>query len=124
MPRQKIHHPLVEKTPDEPERALRFNSGKPELSYVLDFPIALKHVANVASFGAKKYSRDNWKKGLDENALYDSLMRHLVAAKTLGSDSLDAESGLPHLAHAAWNVLVLCEQHTAEPFNVEIKLNP
>lgn len=92
-------------------KALRYNEGKPKLSYMLDFPRAMEGVCRVAAFGAEKYSRDNWKKGLDESALYDSLMRHLVAAKQEGPHAVDEESGLAHLFHAAWNVLVLCEQH-------------
>jgi hypothetical protein len=59
-------------------------------------------VAKVLTFGAVKYSDDNWKKVLrgerGPDRYFAAAMRHLVAWKK--GEIIDPESGLPHLAHA------------------------
>ena len=66
----------------------------------------LKEVAEVATFGAKKYAPDNWKKVPDPvDRYFSALMRHLVAWR-MGEET-DEETGFRHLAHACWNVLSL-----------------
>ena len=90
------------------KKALRFNDGKPELSYMLDAPIAMKGLSEVFAMGAKKYERDNWKNGLDKNEIIDSLIRHLMAFKN--GEMVDEESGKCHTHHVHWNALVLAEQ--------------
>ena len=101
----------------------RFNSGKPELSYILSAPEALKGLAEVFAYGATKYSRDNWKKGFPQNQLIDSLLRHLLAVANGEKLDLNPEtgkagegySGLPHVDHVLWNALVLSEQYHTLP---------
>ncbi len=66
---------------------------------------SLLAVAEVYGFGAEKYAPDNWRKGYDWDLSFDALQRHLAAFWT-GEDR-DPESGLPHLAHAAFHVLTL-----------------
>jgi hypothetical protein len=83
----------------------RFNIGKTQISQVPSSLII--ETAKVLEFGAQKYSRDNWKKGMSFLSVYDSLQRHLLAWKD-GQD-LDEESGLPHLAHASCNLAFLIE---------------
>ncbi len=95
------------------ERAIRYNGGKPQLSYLLEFPNAIKAVAAVAEMGANKYVRHNWKKGFDSSSILDSLLRHLVAYQN--GEDIDPESGLQHLGHAAWNVLALIENQAIHP---------
>lgn len=86
------------------EQALRFNEGKPELSYLLSFGVGLEDLAAVMSQGAIKYERDNWLKGGKPVEEYlDSAMRHLVAFRT--GAVYDPETGCKHLAHVAWNML-------------------
>ncbi len=74
---------------------------------------ALKHVADVATFGAQKYDAGNWKEG--NSFTYDRLLsaaeRH-VNAFELGEDN-DPESGLSHLGHAAWCLMALLDLHLA-----------
>jgi hypothetical protein len=90
-------------------QAERFNTNKPKLSFILDFPRAITEVCRVAEMGAEKYNRNNWKKGLLFTEVEDSLLRHLLDFHN-GRD-MDEESGLETLAHAVWNGLALLEQN-------------
>ncbi len=93
--------------------AIRHNEGKPQLSFIFEFPNALTAVSKVSEMGAAKYERHNWKKGFQLSSLLDSALRHLLAFQN-GYDN-DNESGLPHLAHAAWNVLAMMENQVSHP---------
>lgn len=66
---------------------------------------ALGRVAEVYAFGAEKYDEHNWRRGFDWSLSFGAMQRHL-AAYWEGEDN-DPESGLPHLAHAAFHVLGL-----------------
>lgn len=66
---------------------------------------ALGDVAAVMTHGADRYGAGNWCKGMAWGRLLAACMRHL-SAWALGTD-LDADSGLPHLAHAGACVLML-----------------
>lgn len=90
-------------------KADRFNSGKPQLSYMLDAPNAMIGLCRTFEAGAKKYSRDNWKKGLNEQELLDCLMRHLV--KSVSGEEVDEETLVDHKYHVLWNALVWAEQY-------------
>lgn len=52
-----------------------------------------------------KYEANNWKKGISWMKLYASTLRHLFFW-VLGF-SKDKDSGLPHLSHAATNIMML-----------------
>lgn len=83
---------------------LKFDQGKDRWELL---PLKLvQHIVKVFTFGATKYGDNNWQ-GLDNG--YDrckaALFRHL--SKHESGEIYDEESGLPHLAHAAWNALVL-----------------
>lgn len=75
---------------------MKFDSGKPATD-LLPFD-ALTEVAKVLTFGAKKYSRRNWEKGMGWGRLIAAGLRHVFAF--MGGEDIDPESGLPHLAHA------------------------
>lgn len=64
-------------------------------------PQALMDIAKVAGFGEQKYARLNYLNGYDWSLSYDACQRHLHAFWS--GEDLDPESGLPHLAHAAWH---------------------
>lgn len=86
----------------------KFDDGKPDMSLVLGgFPRALLEVGKVATYGAKKYSRDGWKEVPDGLHRYTSAGdRHRLMAATEG---FDGETGFLHLAHQAWNALAALE---------------
>jgi len=84
---------------------LKHDAGKIQAGVLLDFRHALMEVAKVGTFGTEKYSRNSWRNVENAEERYmDALWRHLLA-----SDDLDEESGLPHLAHLAWNILAIME---------------
>lgn len=87
---------------------VKHDSGKLFAGLLLeDFPRALSAVARVATFGAHKYARSNWLAVEDAQQRYgDALLRHLLADQL---EAVDGESGLPHLYHAAWNLLAVIE---------------
>lgn len=94
---------------------LKYDSGK-QLAGILyeDFPHALSGVADVATFGARKYTRNGWRtvpNGLQRYT--DAMHRHLLAAAK--GEVCDPESGLPHLHHVAWNALAIAELTAMEP---------
>jgi hypothetical protein len=88
--------------------ALRYNEGKPELSYILSMPRMLEALAKVFSQGAIKYERDNWQRGGKPDTEYkDSLLRHLLAMEK--GEMYDHDTGCLHAAHAIWNLGALIE---------------
>ena len=101
------------------QRADRFNTGKPELSFVFDAPLAMEGLANRFALGAKKYARDNWKKGLPDIEIIDALLRHLSAYQN--GESTDPDGGY-HVDAIVWNAVVLSEQfHKREKALAEAK---
>lgn len=77
---------------------------KPACLAYLD-AIALNALALVAGFGARKYKPFGYLKGVKQTDLLNALHRHVNAY--MCGEELDEESGLPHLAHAAWHCLAL-----------------
>ena len=82
---------------------MKFDSDK--LRYDLIPPEVLKAMAEVLTYGAKKYKPNNWRECDDPERYIGALLRHLQAYR-LG-DRVDVESGLDHLAMAMTNVAML-----------------
>lgn len=79
----------------------KYDQGKTRLDLI---PTELiEGVGRVLTFGANKYSEDDWRgfKSSDHKRLIGAAMRHMEAYR--GGEYLDPESGLPHLAHIATN---------------------
>jgi len=86
----------------------RYNKGKPRFDLIP--PDALMELARVYTdgvekYGAEKYGARNWERGQKWGICFGATMRHMW--KWWGGERYNPESGLPHLAHAAWNVFVL-----------------
>lgn len=97
--------------PATPSRGagLKFDSGK--LRYSLIPPAALAALAKVLTFGAEKYAPNSWQTVENGEERYlDALFRHIEAYRS--GESIDPESGLSHLAHAACNVAFLLHFET------------
>ena len=85
------------------------DKAKPMAGVLLDFSRALQTVVDVGTYGAKKYTRTGWATVTEGSQRYtDAMMRHLLAMD-VDPDGLDKETGLPHLAHVAWNALAVLE---------------
>jgi hypothetical protein len=68
-------------------------------------PDALFELARVYGMGAEKYDDHNYLKGYNWSLSYASLLRH--ATQWANGEDRDDESGLHHLAHAAWHCFAL-----------------
>lgn len=98
---------------EEVKTGTRYNKGKAPVSIVLEAKHAIKGCADILAFGAQKYDRGNWRKGLKHTEICDSLLRHLSAY--LAGEDLDEESGLPHVNHVLCNALFLAETVVVHP---------
>ena len=68
----------------------------------------LDEVVRVLTFGARKYSRDNWKSVPDgRNRYFAAALRHMSAWGR--GEERDGESSLHHLAHATVSLLYIIE---------------
>lgn len=91
------------KSANEPGAKLDAGKVRPAL-VIQGFRKALLAVSEVGTFGAAKYTDNGWKSVPDGRKRYeDALYRHLLA------EGVDEQSRLPHLAHAAWNLLAMLE---------------
>lgn len=66
---------------------------------------AVRAVAKVLAFGARKYGARNWERGMAYGRLYGATLRHLTA--WWEGEKADPETGFSHLSHAACCVLFL-----------------
>jgi len=79
---------------------------KDKLRYSLVPPEAIKALAEVLTYGAKKYEANNWQKIENAEERYiDALYRHLEAYRA--GYAIDEESHLHHLDHAITNLAFL-----------------
>jgi len=76
---------------------IKYDNKKPEM-YLLP-PLATLEVGKVLTYGASKYSPDNWRRleGLQERYT-SAALRHLLAS--MSGEENDEETGMSHLAHA------------------------
>ena len=87
---------------------LKFDSDKPRFDLI--DPFFEEGLAQVLTFGAKKYAPHNWRKGIVYSRLLGALRRHINAIEK-GEDT-DPETGLLHAYHAACCVMFLARfQH-------------
>ena len=88
---------------NEKEQALRYNSGKPQMS-LIDLN-SLEPMVRVLEYGCKKYFRDNWKRGFPVTQLCDSLLRHI--AEFLEGKNIDEESQCEIIGHILCNCMFI-----------------
>lgn len=80
------------------------DDGKLGLQWILSME-GFDALAKVGEYGARKYGQSNWRNGAEYMRYLGSCVRHLTSF-IRGEDN-DGESQLPHLAHCAYNCLIL-----------------
>lgn len=75
---------------------VKFDEGKVQLSILSKE--SLEAEARVFEYGAKKYSKNNYKLGMDWSRLLDAALRHIINFNN--KEDFDQESNLNHLWHA------------------------
>lgn len=82
---------------------IKFDQEKVQLELL---PVrALEDIARVLTFGAEKYSEENWREGFTYKRIIGSTLRHIYA--WVRGENTDPETGISHLSHAACNLLFL-----------------
>lgn len=95
---------------------IKYDGDKPEMYLVP--PLALLEVGKVLTYGAKKYSPDNWRKLDNLQERYTSAaMRHLLAH--MSGEECDDETDMSHLAHAICCLMFKLEDQLLEKIEEE-----
>lgn len=81
------------------EKFMKFDTGK--LRYDLIPTSATKALAEVLTYGAKKYKPNNWQQADDIERYIAAAFRHFEALRS--GEEFDPESGLRHSAHLMTN---------------------
>jgi hypothetical protein len=84
---------------------LRFNEGKTQIDLIP--PDVIEGLGKVLTFGADKYDKNNYRRGMKWSNVINSLLRHINAFRA--GEDFDKESGLLHLDHAMCNLVFLRE---------------
>lgn len=86
---------------DLPEKALRYNQGKPKWSLI--HYKSLEPMIRVLEAGAKKYAPFNWQKPMDKKEILESMQRHLAAL--MDGEEIDPETGYSHVGNIQCNAM-------------------
>lgn len=73
--------------------------------YGADLSILEEDLAEVLTFGARKYKPNNWRKCTDTGRYLAAAIRHAKAINS--NEAVDPESNLSHAAHIATNIMFL-----------------
>lgn len=94
---------------DAHDPGAKLDAGKPRMTLVLGgFGKALRAVAEIGTYGAKKYTDNGWMEVPNGVERYtDALFRHVFDEQN--GQELDSDTEMLHAAHAAWNALARLE---------------
>jgi hypothetical protein len=96
---------------DRVSGGVKYDDAKTRWDLFPSLPLA--QLAQVYTFGARKYADRNWELGIRWGRVYAALQRHLN--DFWAGENLDPETGLPHVIHAAWGCLALAEYLKTRP---------
>ena len=99
-----IKHKLFKDESEQPTN--KYDNGKPRLDLVP--PAIIEAVGEVRTYGIKKYGDSESWKTVEPERYRAAMMRHLCAYLR-DPESIDEESGINHLHHAACNIAFLLE---------------
>jgi hypothetical protein len=96
---------------DKQDKGLKFDTEKLRMDLI---PVeVINALAQVLTYGAKKYAPNSWQNVEPFNdRYYAALLRHLMLWRS--GEIIDKESGLPHLTHALANVAFLLTHELKE----------
>lgn len=103
----------------ENEKGKKYDEGKVRMELV---PMSVvENIANVLTYGAKKYSDNSWQNLPNFwNRYKGALLRHLAAIDK--GELIDQESGIPHIDHVLCNAAFLSwGYHNGKGINIEQK---
>ena len=83
--------------------SLKYDDGKLRMDLIP--PSALRSIATVLTYGAKKYKANSWQ-GIAPDRYVAALLRHFTAFME-NPMSVDEESGLLHIEHVICNAVFL-----------------
>lgn len=75
---------------------MKYDSDKEPLSWIPKE--CNKGIAEVLAYGADKYEKDNWRRGMPMSRYISAALRHINAWNS--GEDVDPESGLSHIDHA------------------------
>lgn len=84
---------------------MKFDGDKTR--YDLVPPSAIKGMAEVLTFGARKYKPNNWQQCEEPERYLAAMLRHIEAWRT--GETTDPDSGMHHLAHAMTNMAFMLD---------------
>jgi len=96
---------MTENVNKEKGGALHHDSGKPPIGLIPYQSLVFE--SNGMEYGAIKYSRDDWRKGMTYSRIINSAIRHMY--KMLDRENYDIENGVSHLGEAKASLGILAE---------------
>lgn len=97
------------------KEGVKFDAGKPELDLISTY--ATEELAKVLSFGAKKYGKYNWTKGIVFSRCLAAAKRHMLAWEN--RIDCDEETGTNHLANAMANLMFILDAQIREQHHLD-----
>jgi hypothetical protein len=91
--------------------AEKYDKEKPPLDLLDRY--ALEQIGYALAYGASKYSRHNWRAGIEQSRLIAAAMRHILAHND--GENIDHESQCLHLAHAACCIMFAIKMMETRP---------
>jgi hypothetical protein len=103
------------RTTDRPTAAVKNTvaEGKALIRYDLIPSGPLELLATLYGRGALKYSERNWEHGFRWSTPFNAAVRHMQ--KHNSGETMDPDTGVPHVIAAAWNMLAIAEFITTHP---------
>lgn len=92
-----------------------FRSKEGKVRFSISPMLGIDLVLKVGEFGAKKHGTLGYTQGFPISYWIDAAFRHIFIQWLLKKEDNDQESGLPHLAHGAWNILAALQQMLLKP---------
>jgi len=104
---------------DQLKDGIKYDENKERFDLIPPQP--LLELAKVYTIGAKKYEPRNMEKGMAWGRVFGAIMRHLW--KFWRGEDYDEETGLHHVAQAAWGCFTLLDYTKTHPeFDDRVKL--